>query len=170
QLRNHAHVHHILDQFAQLGLRADGRSDLVERHRIADHVVAILLEVQVFFVNGHATRGQRQNVFLGSLRVERDQYFGVALPGDVTVLAGADGVPGRQAGDVGREEVFAADRHTHAEDALQQDAVCRLRTGTVDSGYIDAEVVHDALARTQSALFLTQGKVSSRHLAGFPSE
>ena len=34
---------------------------------------------------------------------------------------------------------------------------------------IDAEVVGYALVRTQCALFLTQGQVSCRHLAGFPS-
>ena len=34
---------------------------------------------------------------------------------------------------------------------------------------IDAEIVCHALLRAQCALFLTQGQVSCRHLAGFPS-
>ena len=59
QLRHRAHVHHVLDQLAQLGFGAYRLRDLVERHRVEDHVVAVLLQVQAFFVDGRAAGWQR---------------------------------------------------------------------------------------------------------------
>ena len=95
-----ADVDHVLDQLAQLGFRADGSGDLVEGNAVTDHVVAILLEVCSLFVDGDCARGQREDVFLGGLRIHGDEDVDLLLAGDVSVLAGANGVPGRQSRDV----------------------------------------------------------------------
>ena len=65
---------------------------------------------------------------------------------------------------------FPLTGNAHSKDALQQNAVGGLRTGAVHRSYVDAEIVDYALARAKCALFLTQGKVACRHLAGFPSD
>ena len=54
-LSHRAHVHHVLHEFAQLGFGTNGRSNLVERHRIANDVASILLQIKLFFVYRHAT-------------------------------------------------------------------------------------------------------------------
>ena len=79
QLRDHTHVDHVLDQLAQLGLRTDGSGDLVEGDRVADHIVAILLQVEALFVDGRAARVQFDHVLLGGFRIERHQNFGSRL-------------------------------------------------------------------------------------------
>ena len=66
------------------------------------------------------------------------------LAGDVAVFAGADGEPGRQAGDVRGKQVLAGDGDTHLEDRPQQHEIGRLAAGTVDGRDLDAEVVDDA--------------------------
>ncbi len=168
KLRHHAYVDHVLDQLAQLGLRADGGGDLVEGYRVADHVGAVLLQVQVLLIDGHATDGQREDVLLGSLSIQRHQDLRIALSGYVAVFAGANGVPGGESGDVGGKKVFPADGNTHSKNTLQQHAVGGLRAGSVHRCYVDAEVVGHARVRVQFALLLTEGEVSCRHLAGCP--
>src|SRR6185437_7513370 len=71
---------------------------------------------------------------------------------------------------VRRKQVLVTYRNAHSEDALQQHAVGGLRTGSVHRCYVDAEVVHYALARGFQALFLTQDQVSSRHSRRFRSK
>ncbi len=53
----------------------------------------------------------------------------------------ADGEPGRKSGNIRGEEVFSANRNTHLQNALQQNAVGRLRTGPVDRCDLNAEVI-----------------------------
>src|SRR5208337_5183330 len=144
--------------------------ELVERDRVEDHVIAVLLEVQIFFVNGHAAGGQRQSVLARRSGVQCHQYLGFTLARDIAVFAGADGEPRGQPGNVRWEEVLPAHGNAHPEDALQQHAVGGLRARSVHRGYIDGEVVDDARTRTAFALLLTEGQVSSRHVAGVPSE
>ena len=117
QLRHNADIDHVLDQLAQLGLGADGGGDLVEGNRIADHIVAILLQVRRFFVDGNTAGGQRENVILRRFGVHRHQDVDLFLARDIAVLAGANGVPGRQSRDVRGEEILAADGNAHREDA-----------------------------------------------------
>src|SRR5215469_4010792 len=170
ELRHHAHVDHVPDQLAQLGLGADRRGDLVEGNRIAHHIAAVLLQVQVLFVDCHAAGGKSENVVFGGFRVQCHQDLGIARAGYVTIFAGANRVPGGKSGDVRREKVFTADGYAHSEDAFQQNAIGGLRAGPVHRCYDYAEVVDYALSRANCALFLTEGKVSCRHLAGIPSD
>ena len=149
---------------------ANVERDLVERHRIADHVVAILLQVQVLFVNRRPSGLHLHHVVARRLRIQRHQHVRLALARHVAVLAGADREPRRQPGNVRWEQVLPAHGNSHSKNALQQHAVRGLRSRSVDRGYDDAEVVDDARACTAFTLFLTQGQISSRHMEGFPSD
>ena len=85
--------------------------------------------------------------------------------------SGADGEPGRQAGDVRGEEILAADGDAHGKDAAQQNAVGRLRAGAVDGSYLNAEVVGDGLWRSRCCCFALRGRgagVGGRHGGGVP--
>ena len=147
ELRDHAHVHHVPDQLAQLGLRAYGGGDLVEGNGVADHIVAVLLQIHVLFVDGGAAGREGEDVVLGGFRVQSHQDLHIARAGHVSIFAGANGVPGGKSGDVRREEVLAADGNPHSEDAFQQNAIGGLRAGPVHRCYDNAEVVDDARAR-----------------------
>ena len=175
QLRGDADVDHVPDQLAQLGLRTDGRGELVEGHRIAGDVVAILFQVGGVFVDRDRAGTQRQDVFARGFGVHRNQDVDFFAARDITVLAGADGEPGGEAGDVGGEEILAADGNAHRKNAAQQNAVGRLRAGAVDGSYLDAEVVDDRLRRSRwfNACFALRRRgagVGGRHVALFPSD
>ena len=45
-LRNYAHIDHVANKLAQLRLRTYRGRQLINRHRIEGHIVAILIELQ----------------------------------------------------------------------------------------------------------------------------
>ncbi len=94
QLRHDTHVDHVAHELAQLGFRTDRCCELVERNRIADNIVAILLEVQALVVDGGTAGGQGEDVFARRLGIHRYQQFDLSSACDVSLFAGADGVPG----------------------------------------------------------------------------
>ena len=110
-------------------------------------VAAQLIELQRLVVDDRAARLERQHVLVRGLRVHRDEEVDLLLARDVAVPVGADGVPGRQPGDVGREEVLAGDRHAHLEDRPQQDEVGGLAARAVDRRHLDAEIVDAGVRR-----------------------
>src|SRR5208283_477233 len=116
QLRHHPDVDHVLDQLAQLGFGADSRTKLVERGRVEHQVRAKFVELQRLVVENRGTRLQRHHVFARGLRVHRNDEVNLFFAGNVTPLAGANGVPGRQSGDVRGKQVFAGDGNAHLED------------------------------------------------------
>ena len=74
QLRQDAVVDHVLDEAAQLGVRADLRDDLVERHRIEDQVVAQRVQLQRLVVDARRAPGSSDSTSsLRRLRVHRDE-------------------------------------------------------------------------------------------------
>ncbi len=171
QLRDDADVDHVLDQLAQLGLRTDGGGDLVEGHRIADDVVAVLLEVEALFVDGDAAGGQREHVLLRRLGVQcapglRASRLRATYP---SLLA-------RMVYQVGRPAMFEGNRFlpltgTPIPKMLFSRTLladCEPDPFTVATWMLKSLI--DALTRADCALFLTQGQVSCRHLAGFPSD
>jgi len=106
-------VDHVADKATQLGVGTDWRDQLVERHRVKHQVVAQGLELERLIVNDRGSGLERQNVFLGGLRVHRHKEIDFLLPADVASFAGADRVPSRQAGNVRGEHVLAGHRHAH---------------------------------------------------------
>ena len=67
QLREDAVVDHVAHEAAQLGVRTDGRDELVERHRVEHQVVPQRVQLQRLVVDDRGARVERQHVFLGRL-------------------------------------------------------------------------------------------------------
>ena len=123
QAGDDAHVHHVLDEFAQLGFRTDGGDQLVVGNGVKDEIVAQFVQSERFVVQHGGAGSQRHRVFLRGLRIHGHQEIDFLLASDVAVLVGANRVPGRKAGDVRREHVLAGDGHAHLENAAQQHGV-----------------------------------------------
>src|SRR6185437_12025705 len=88
-----------------------------------------------------ATRCEPLDILVPGLRIHRHQQVITAAPPQPAGFTDPHFVPGRQALDVGREDVARADRHAHAQDALGEQLVRRGRTRAIDVGELDDEVV-----------------------------
>ena len=150
ELGEHAVVDHVLDEAAELRVRAHVGHDLVERHRIENEVVAQRVELQRLVIDHDAARLEREHVVFRALRVHRDQNVDFLLAAHVPAMIRADRVPRRQAGDVRRKQVLPRHGDAHLEDGPQQDEVRRLAARSVDRGDLDAEVVDDFRARLRA--------------------
>ena len=98
-------------------------------------------------VEQETARRDFRQVLLVGLRIHGDDQIGLARAREIAVPGDADLVPGRQALDVGREEVLAHHGHAHTEDRLGQQPVGRGRAGAVHIADLDHEVVHTHFAR-----------------------
>ena len=145
QLGHDAHVNHVLDQLAQLGLGADGRDQFVVGNGVENQVGAQAVELQRLVVQHGCAGGQRHHVFLRGLGIHRDHEIDFFLARDVAVFVGANGVPGGQTGDVRGKQVLAGDRNSHLKNAAQQNGVGTLRAGAVDGRDLNTHVVDDRL-------------------------
>ena len=81
------------------------------------------------------------DVLVPGLRVHRDHEVDAAAPAEVPGLGHPHLVPGRQALDVGGEDVAGGDRHAHPQDRAGEQPVGAGRSGAVDVGELDDEVV-----------------------------
>ena len=147
QVGHHAVVDHVAHQLAQPGLGADRRHQLVERDRVEVQVRAQRAQLQRLVVDHRGARLELQHVFLRRLRVHGHQEIDLLLAADVAVLAGADGEPGGQAGDVGGEQVLAGDGDAHLEQGAHQNGIGGLAARAVDRRHLDGEIVDDGLLR-----------------------
>ncbi|MNS81766.1 hypothetical protein D3C72_1154880 [compost metagenome] len=146
QMGQDAHVDDVGDQLAQLGVRARRGDDLAEGHAADRDVGARGVELEIGVEHDGGACSDLGHVLEGRLGVHHDHHVDFLGAGDPAVFVGADGEPGGQAGDVGREEVLAAHRHAHLEDGAHEDFVGGLRARAVDGRDLDAEVVDDRLA------------------------
>ncbi len=120
QLGGHPHIDHVLDQLAQLGFRTNRRHQLVIGNGIEGQVVAELVELQRIIEEHRGAGSQRQNIFPRRLWIHSDEKVDLFFAGDVAALVGADGIPRRQSGNIGRKKVLAGNRNAHLEDGTQQ--------------------------------------------------
>ena len=100
QLGHHAHVDHVLDQLAQLGLGADGRDQLVVGHGVKNQVGAKLVEIQRLVIQNRRAGRHRHHVLVRGLGIHGDHEIDFLLARDVSIFVGADGVPGGQSGNI----------------------------------------------------------------------
>ena len=145
QLRHHPDVNHVLDQLAQLRLGADRGANLVVGHGVEGQIGAQFVQLQRLVVQHRGARGQRHGIFPRGLRIHRHQEIDFLLARDVALLAGANGVPGGQTGNVRGEHVLAGDGNAHLKNGAQQNGVGALRSRAVYGCNLDAEVVDDRL-------------------------
>ncbi len=119
-----ADVDDVLEQLALARVAVGGVADLGERHADDVDVVAELRRRQRLgaVVEQVAAGLDLLHVGVPGLRVHRHHQVDAAAPPEPAVLVDAHLVPGRQALDVGREDVARADRHAHAQDRLARTA------------------------------------------------
>src|SRR5581483_10505424 len=131
QLRDNTDVDHIADEFAQLGFRAYRSYQFVEGNGVEDQIVADGTQVQRLVVEHDRAGIERFDIFLRGFRVHGYQEVNFLLASDVTILVGANGVPGGQTGDIGREQILAGNRYSHLKNTAKQDAIGTLRPRAV---------------------------------------
>jgi hypothetical protein len=148
---NDAVVKHVAHQLAQLGIRAHRRDQLVEGRRVEMQIGPQGVELERLVIDDGGAAIQLHHVFARSFRVHGDQEIDLLLAADITVFAGADGEPGGQSGDVGREHVLAGDGHAHLENGTHQDGVGSLAAGSVDCGDLNGEIVDYGMAGVADA-------------------
>ena len=107
QLGHHAHVDHVLDQLAQLGLGTDRSDQLVVRNSVEDEIGTQSVEVQGLVVHHDCARRHGHYVLVRGLRIHGDYEINFLLARDVAVFVGANRIPGGEAGNVRGEQVFA---------------------------------------------------------------
>ena len=146
QRRQRADIDDVLEQLALARIGVCRVADRGQRH--ADHgdVVAELRARHRLggVVEQVAAGLDRGDVLVEGLRVHRDHHVDAAAGAEMAVLGDAHLVPGRQALDVGREDVARRDRHAHAQDRAREQLVGAGRARAVDVGEADDEVVYAA--------------------------
>ena len=141
-----AEIHDVLEQLtlARIGVFAvayrsqwhaddgDVLAELGLRHRLG----GIVEQIPAGLDAGH--------VLLPGLRVHGDHEVGAAARAEMAGLGDAHLVPGRQALDVGRENVARGNRDPHAQYRAREQLVRARRARAVDVGEPDDEVVYAA--------------------------
>src|SRR4030095_870361 len=94
------------------------------------------------------------------LMIHRHKKINLFLAPDVAIFVGANGVPGRQSGNVRWKQIFARDWNAHLENAAEKNCIGTLRTGTIDRRNLNTHVVDDAF------LPCTPGIVAGRYIHG----
>ena len=119
---------------AQTGQRHANGTDIGARMQVRTRPGIVVEEI--------AARGDFLEILGIGLGIHGDHELRRPGPRHMAVLGQADFIPGRQALDVGREQVLAHHGHAHAEDRLHQETIGRGRPGPVHIGDLDDEVVH----------------------------
>ncbi len=134
----------VLEQLALARVDIFAIADRGERHADDVDVVAELRFRQRLgrIVEQVAAGLDRGDVLVPRLRVHRHHEVDAAARAEMTGLGDAHLVPGRQALDVGREDVARRDRHAHAQHRASEQLVRARRAGAVDVGEPDDEVVY----------------------------
>ena len=140
-LGHDADVDHVREQLAKSRVLRQLARQFRERNFEEGDVIAHALAVQRRVVNADGAGLQRHDVLARRRRIHADHDVDFFFARDPAVFVRADGEPRRQAGDVRREHVLAADGHAHLKDRAHQDVVGRLRAGAVDGGHVDRAVV-----------------------------
>ena len=133
----------VLEQLPLARVAVGGVADLGERHADDVDVVAEFRGRQHLgvVVEHVAARLDLLQVLVPGLRVHRHHQVDAAAPAEPALLGHAHFVPGRQALDVGGEDVARRDRDAHAQDRAREQLVGRGRARAVDVGELDDEVV-----------------------------
>ena len=147
------YINHVGQQFSQLDVGDHLAGQLCEGNAIVADVAAHALQAQRLFCQEGPTRLHGHGIFARRLGVHRDHEVNFSLARDVPVFIGADGEPGRQTRNIRREEILAAHRHAHLKDGTHQDIVGGLASGSVDSGDLNAEIIHDRFSRARALDF-----------------
>ena len=130
--RQDTHVDHVDDLAELVPIRLVGLvrgisplGQLLERHRQEQDVVAqpFHVRVEIVSVNTDGARLELGRVVLGGHLVHADQDLRINAVPDVSLGAGANVEPRRQALDVRRKDILAAAWDSHGIEGAKQDQV-----------------------------------------------
>ena len=144
QRRQRADIDHVLEQLPLPGVAPLGSAHLGDRHAQHGDVVARPDARQRRIVEQPAAGHDLGDILPIGLRVHRHHQVDAVAAGQIAQLRHPDLVPGRQALDVGGEDVLRADRDAHAEQRLGENAVGARRARAVDGGELHHKVVDPA--------------------------
>ncbi len=119
---------------ADRGQRHADDGDVVAEFRLRHRLGGIVEQIAAGFDAG--------DVLVPGLRVHRDHEVGAAAGAEVARLGNAHLVPGRQALNVGGENVAGRARDAHAQNRAGEQFVGAGGSGAVDVGKPDDEVVY----------------------------
>ena len=144
QRRQRADIDDVLEQLALARVAVFAIADGGERHADDGDVVAEfrLRHRLGRIVEQIAARLDAGHVVVPGLRVHRHHEVGAAAGAEMAGLGNPHLVPGRQALDVGGENVARRHRNAHAQHRAGEQLVGARRAGTVDVGKPDDEVVY----------------------------
>ena len=175
QRRQRAQIDDVLEQLALARIGVFAVADRGQGHADDGDVVAELRGRQRLgvIVEQVAAGLDRGDILVPGLRVHRHHEIGAAARAEMAGFRDADLVPGRQALDVGREDVARRAGNAHAQHRAGKQLVGAGRTRTVDVGKPDDEVVYAAdwcLVRHRSSawvmsmryFFMSQAPVGQR--------
>ncbi|MGX1356337.1 putative membrane protein [Bradyrhizobium elkanii] len=146
QRAERAEIDDVLEQLALPGIGVGRVGDRGQRHADDGDVLAEFRRRHRLgrIVEQIAAGLDRGDVLVPGLRVHRHHQVDAAAGAEMAVLGDAHLIPGRQALDVGREDVAWRDRHAVAQDRAREQFVGGSRARTVDVGEADDEVVYAA--------------------------
>ena len=127
--------------------------DGLDRHRVDGYVSSGDGLANIVRVEKCPTRCNRCQVPNERVGVHRDHNVIGILSRNKSILVDSNGVPGRQALDVGREKVLARNRDAHLENRTQDGVVGRGAAGAVLCANGDGKIVHNFIH--ESPLWLT---------------
>ena len=141
-----ADINDVLEQLALARIGVFAVADRGQRHADDRDVLAEFGGRQRLgrIVEQVAARLDAGNITVESLRIHRHHQVGAAACAEMARLGDAHLVPGRQALNVGREDVARRHRHAHAQNGAGEHLVRARRSGAVDVGEADDEVVYAA--------------------------
>ena len=146
QGRQGAEIDDVLEQLALARIGVFAIADRGQRHAEHGDVVAELRRRHRLgrIVEQVAAGIDAGHVLVPGLRIHRDHEIEAAAGAEMAGFGDPHLVPGRQALDVGGEDVACRHRHAHAQHRAGEQLVGARRARTVDVGEPDDEVVYAA--------------------------
>ena len=146
QRGEHADIDDVLEQLALARIGIFAVADRGQRHADDRDVLAEFGGRQRLggIVEQVAARLDAGDVAVEGLRIHRHHQIGAAARAEMARLGDAHLVPGRQALNIGRENVARRDGHAHAQHGAREHLVRARRARAVDVGEADDEVVYAA--------------------------
>ena len=144
QGREHADIDDVLEQLALARIGIFAIADLGQRHADDADVGAEFRRGQGLgrVIEQIAARLDRRHVLVEGLRIHRDHEIDAAARAEMPGFGDAHLVPGRQALDVGGEDIARGDRHAHAQDRAREHFVGAGRARSVHIGEPDHKIIH----------------------------
>ena len=143
QHRQGPDVNNVLEQLALPGIDIGRVADLCQRYADDMNVLAEfgLWNRPCAVIKQVAARLNLGHVGIPGLWVHRHHHVDAAAPPVIALFAHPRFIPGRHALDIAWKDVARAHRYAHAHHGLGKQLIGRSRSGAVDVGKLDDEIV-----------------------------